>query len=304
MQKERKGSGFLNIISKMNENVSPVAVSQSAPVKEEKKKLIQAVLGVQEISIDLITPNPNQPRKAFEETALNELAASIIEHGIIQPVIVFQKSGKYIIIAGERRYRAALLAGLRKIPVIEKSVTDREKKELSLIENLQRKELNPIEEAEAMQLLILEHSLTQEDVAKSLGKSRPAVANALRLLKLPELIKEMVRSSKLSAGHARALLSLKNNEMQLKLAKEAYAKKMSVHDLELCINKMLLADAIPHTPVKRLTRELRAMESELQRIFATKVTISGNDNKGKIQISYFSKEELQKIYDVIDEIKV
>ncbi len=302
MQKEKKTSGFLNIISRMNESVVPVAVSALPARKEQTEEQAAAVSGVTEINIGIVEVNPEQPRKHFDEVTLNELAASIKKHGMIQPVVVAKKGAKYSIIAGERRFRAAIIAGLVKIPVVVKEAGERERREISLIENLQREELNPIEEAEAMRSLLEEYNLTQEELAASLGKSRPAVANAIRLLKLPAEIIEMVRLGKLSAGHARALLAIKDTDYQIKLAKEVILKKISVHELELRINQRMLKKAA-NMPISRLSLELRAFEADMQRLFATKVKIKGDDSKGKIQIEYYSKDELQKIYDLLEELK-
>lgn len=302
MQKDKKPSGFLNIISKMNANIAPIPSASSARQKlVAEKETVQINPDVKELSIGLIEPNEKQPRKYFDETALSELAASISEHGVIQPIIVTKQGGKFVIVAGERRYRAAKAAGLKKLPVIIRDVTEREMREISLIENLQREGLNPIEEAEAICALLEEYSLTQDELAASLGKSRPALTNSIRLLKLPPEVIEMVRGGKLSGGHARALLSLKEKSMQIKFAKEAILKKISVHELEARISRM----ASEKAPVKvvRQSLELKAMEKSLQRVFATKVKISGDDNKGKILIEYFSKGELQKIYELIDEIQ-
>lgn len=303
MQKDKKSSGFYSIVSKMNTNILPK--EGSSPIifddnkKTDKQNTVAAGL---ELNINTVVVNPLQPRKIFDEKSLEELASSIREHGIIQPIIVTKKDKHYIIVAGERRYRAARIAGLNKIPVIVKDLSEKERRELALIENIQREELNPIEEAEAMKVLIDEYGMTQEQLAASLGKSRPAVANVVRLLKLPELIIEMVRTNKLTNGHARALLSIKNAQTQIKFAKEVILKRMSVRELELKVNRyMLNKDAVP--PKKSMSLELKAMERALQRVFATKVKICGSDKKGKIVIDYFSSDELQKIYDLVEDIK-
>ncbi len=321
MSKEKKESGFFNIITKMHANVTPantvpvkVTPTKATPTKAVSKKptLTQSVKEQKDVakeemfdlSIDCVIPNPHQPRRAFNQTSLNELAASIQEHGILQPILVYKNGDKYIIIAGERRFRAAQSLGLQKVPVILKEASKKEQKELALVENIHRENLNPIEEAEAIYGLVVEHNLTQEEVAKALGKSRPVVANTLRLLRLPTYIKEMIKEGKLTAGHGRALLSLKEEALQLKYAKEAALKKMSVHELERKVNKLLLSKSGYSKPIpQQQSRELKAMQTDMQRIFATKVTISGNESQGKIQISYFSKEELQKIFDIIEEIR-
>ncbi len=306
MQKNKKSSGFLDIISKMNSTAVRAVVPSASTTKTPTPKIMRseprigASGSVSELDIGLIEPSGSQPRKSFDETALKELAASIAVHGVIQPIIVTKVEGRFVIVAGERRYRAAKAAGIKRIPVIVKEVTRRGMSELSLIENIQREELNAIEEAEAMRILLEEYNLTQEELAASLGKSRPAVANGLRLLKLPNEVIELVRSGALTAGHARALLSLKDSALQIKYAKEAILKKISVRGLESRIDKAntvkTLAQAARQSP------ELKAMEKLLQRTFATKVKISGNDDKGKILIEYYSKGELQKIYELLEEL--
>lgn len=306
MQKEKKESGFFSIITKMNANVTPAVIPARGHQKVVTKEVSTTKTGVFEVDIALLLANPHQPRKAFCQAALDELAASIKEHGILQPILVYKKLDKYIIIAGERRFRAAQSLGMTKIPIILKEATEKQQKEWALIENLHREDLNAIEEAEAIYSLIAEYSLTQEEVAKVLGKSRPAVTNTLRLLKLNPSIKNLIREGALTAGHGRVLLSLKEESEQIKLAKDAALKKLSVHELERAINKKLMSsikgkrtNAFP-----KCIRELKALERDMQKIFATKVTISGDADKGKILINYFSQEELQRIFDILEEIRL
>lgn len=259
--------------------------------------------GVEEMDIELIIPNPEQPRKNFDEYLLNELAISIKRYGVIQPITVVKNGLKYIIIAGERRYRACKIAGLKKIPVIVKDYTEKECKEIALIENLQREDLNPIEEAVAFRKLIDEYNLSQEELANNLGKSRPAIANSLRLLTIHPQVQKLVVDGRLSAGHARCLVSIKDYDAQIKYANAAADKKISVRELEMMVNAYLNPNK--ETPKKtiKLTQELKEFVNDMQRIFATKVKIVGNEEKGRIYMDYYTKDDLQRIYELIDSLK-
>ncbi len=258
--------------------------------------------GVEEMDIEII-PNPDQPRKNFDEEQLNELAISIKRYGVIQPITVVKNGLKYIIIAGERRYRACKIAGLKQIPVIVKDYTEKECKEIALIENLQRSDLNPIEEATAFRKLIDEYNLSQEELANNLGKSRPVIANSLRLLTLHPEVQKLVVEGRLSAGHARCLVSVKDYSVQLKYAIAAADKKMSVRELELMVNAYLNPNK--ETPKKtiKLSSELKEFVNDMQRIFATKVKIIGNEEKGRIYMDYYTKDDLQRIYELMDSLK-
>lgn len=259
--------------------------------------------GVTELSINKIIPNPDQPRKHFDELALRELAASINNFGVLQPLVVCKKDDNYLIVAGERRYRASQLAMLTKIPVIIKDLTDRQCKEIALIENLQREDLNPIEEAFAMKALLDEFNISQEDLAKRLGKSRPAVTNALRLLLLDSEVIDMVRSNRLSAGHARALASIKDKNVQLKYAIAACDKKMSVRELEIMVNAYVNpSKPVPKKKIK-LSAELKELVSDMQRVFSTKIKAVGTEEKGRIYIDYYTADDLQRIFDIIENLK-
>lgn len=259
--------------------------------------------GVEEISVDSIITNPNQPRKYFDENLLNELADSIKNFGVIQPILVSKKDNKYIIIAGERRYRASLIAGLKNVPVIIGDFTDKECKEIALIENLQREDLNAIEEAYALKALMEEFQLSQEEVASRIGKSRSAVANTIRLLTLNEDILDMVRTGRLSAGHARTLVVIKDTSVQLKYAIAACDKKMSVRELEMMVNAYLNpSNPLPKKKIK-LTAELKELVNDMQRVFATKIKAVGTEDKGRIYIDYYTKDDLQRIYDIVDGLK-
>lgn len=258
--------------------------------------------GVEEIDIESIIPNPDQPRKKFDEQALNDLANSIINYGLIQPITVVKKGSKYVIIAGERRYRASIIAGLKKIPVLVKDYDEKECKEIALIENIQRSDLNPIEEAIAYSNLINEYNLSQEELSKTLSKSRSAIANSLRILTLPPEVKQLVIDGKLSAGHAKALVSLNDVDAQIKYANAAANKQLSVRTLELMVKSFINNEPMPKKQIK-LTSELKEFVNDMQRTFATKVKIVGNEDKGRIYIDYYTKDDLQRIYDLIDSLK-
>lgn len=256
------------------------------------------------VSIDFVEPNPNQPRKTFDEEALIELAESIKEHGVIQPLIVVrQKDGMYMIIAGERRYRASKMAGLTEIPVIVKEYDDNmQRAEISLVENIQRENLNPIEEALAISELIEKHGLTQEEAAAKLGKSRPVVANALRLLKLPDEVIELVRKDKLSAGHARALLGLGSRMYQASFAKRIIDEDWSVRETEKQIknfNNPKPKKKMDEKAKEKLTADMQGFLDDCQRVFGVKVKFIGSDKSGRIILDYHSPEELESIYNVI-----
>ncbi|MGI6161757.1 MAG: ParB/RepB/Spo0J family partition protein [Christensenellales bacterium] len=251
--------------------------------------------GIEEVDIMLLDPNKDQARKEFDEEKINELAASIKEHGVIQPVIVRQSGDRYTIIAGERRWRAAGKAGLKSIPVIVKELDDRELMEISLIENLQRVDLNPIEEASGIRMLMDEYSLTQEQVSKRIGKSRPAIANALRLLSLCEDVIKMVSDGALSAGHARCLVPL-SQEMALELAQKAVKEQLSVRELER-LAQLAQQPQQKERKVAERDVELDKFESELRARFGTKVSIKGDMRRGSIVINYYDREGLERIYD-------
>jgi ParB family chromosome partitioning protein len=253
-----------------------------------------------EISLALIEPNVNQPRKTFDEASLIELSNSIRLHGIISPLIlVKQDNGKYMIIAGERRWRAAKRAGLLTVPAIIRDYTQLQIKEISLIDNLQREDLNPIETARAIKQLMEEYNYTQDQVAERIGKSRPAVANTLRLLTLSPSVIDLVASGALSAGHARCLVVVSDYNKQLVLANEAIKQGLSVRDFEKLIKKVL-ADKPVVKPKIEQSIELKDMISRMQRVFATKVSALGNDNKGRIYIDYYNRDDLDRIVEILE----
>ncbi len=258
---------------------------------------------ISELDITTVYPNPDQPRKAFNDEALRELSESIEKHGIIQPITVNKTENGYMIVAGERRYRASLLAGRRTIPAIIKSYDDRQVKEIALLENLQREDLNPIEEASAIKRLMDEFDLTQDDVAERLGKSRSAIANSLRLLNLSPEVTRLVSQNKLSAGHARSLVTLPFVK-QSALARKAVAEGWSVREIEKAVRDFNApTEKRREKPEQKQSPELRELVERLQRDLGTKVAAIGNDNKGRLYIDYFTRDDLDRISEILDYIE-
>ncbi len=259
-----------------------------------------------ECDIEKIVPNTYQPRKIFEKEALEELTESIRVHGIIQPLVVRQRDGHYELIAGERRWRAAQRAGLKKVPVVVKDLEgDQPSLELAIIENIQREQLNCIEEAIAYQQLMDEFQLSQEDIAHRVGKNRATIANTMRLLKLPAVIREDLTSGALTMGHARALLSLESAEDQLRLREMVIKKKMSVRETERQVNDLMKrgksAEGVDAETGKDLDPNMKALEDDLRRKFGVQVRFFGNDTRGMIQFPYSSREELMQLADKLKE---
>jgi len=252
--------------------------------------------GIQDISVGDIVPNPQQPRKDFEINALSELAASLRQSGVIQPVVVRRAGQGYQLIVGERRWRAAKLAGLEKIPAVIREATDAESLELALIENLLREDLNPIEEAEAYQKLLAQFAWTQEELAERVGKDRSSIANCLRLLKLPESIQADLRAGRLTMGHARALLSLGSAADQLRLREEILAHSWSVRATEEDVQRK--RSQLPRRPLRR-SPEMGALEDTLREALVTRVRLVGNERRGRIEIAYTSREDLDRLTELL-----
>ena len=244
-----------------------------------------------ELAIDSIAPNPNQPRKAFDNAKLQDLSASLGQTGVLQPVVVRRVGQGYQLIVGERRWRAAKLAGLAKIPAIVREATDSQSLEMALVENLLREDLNPMEEAEAYQRLIAEYGWTQEELAQRVGRDRSSVANCLRLLKLPTLIQADLREGRLTMGHARALLALATSGDQLRLREEILAHSWTVRATEQSIQQKR------PRPMRRLRRsaDLAAVEDQLRSALATRVRLIGTERAGRIEVAYTSREELDRL---------
>lgn len=259
---------------------------------------------IRNIPTSLIDNNPDQPRTQFDDEKLNELAQSIKHHGIVQPILLKKQGERYKIVAGERRFRAAKMAGLNEIPALVKDLSEREIHEIALIENLQRVDLNPIEEAVAIRELMRDYTLTQEEIASRLGKSRSAIANTLRLLNLPDDVVEMVKRGELSQGHARALCGLDDEKLISELAGFIIKNDLTVRETELLVKKNREESSEETTNKKekasiKLSNEMRQAQDKLAERFGTKVKFKGDEDKGKIVIEYYSKEGLMSLYEML-----
>ncbi len=285
--KKAMGRGLAAFFDDIAENVVP---------EEPKKKKESS--GVQMLKIRDIEPNSEQPRKYFEKEKLEALADSIKEHGLIQPIVVnSQSNGMYRIVAGERRWRAAKLAGLTEVPCVEGEYTEKQVMELALVENLQREDLNPIEEAEGYRKLMDTFGLTQEDVAERVGRSRSAVANALRLNGLSEKIKNMVIAGDITQGHARALLSIEKESDRIAIAEKIVAEGLNVRQVEKMVTRLNTEKEVQTVvaPDKNLEKYFKDLARDISGKLGAKVTIKNGKNKGKIEIEYFSNDELEGI---------
>ena len=254
------------------------------------------------LPITEIDRNPDQPRKEFNEEALQQLADSIREAGLLQPILVTEKKGRYLIVAGERRFRAARLAELDTIPCLVRDLSEQEQMEIALIENLQREDLNPMEEALAIRSLMKKCNYTQEKAAKRLGKSRPAVANALRLLNLPEEVQSAVAAKQLSAGHARVLAGLEDEKQQITLCRRVIQEGLSVRALEKLAAAPVLTPPA-EKPVRQLPLELQDMENRLREAFGVRAMLKGTRKKGKVILQYINEDELEFIYQAMEKLE-
>ncbi len=254
------------------------------------------------IDIEKVSPNPRQPRSIFSKDGLQDLANSIKEQGVIEPILIRMRAGKYELVAGERRWRAAKLAGLSAIPSIIKDFTDEQSLELALIENLQREDLNPMDEAEGYARLTKEFNLTQEEVAKKVGKERSTVTNLVRLLSLPDKIKGSLRKEQVSVGHARALLVVESAEKQIEIWKKIVKERLNVRDVEILVTGREEKPKVKKGGRKRVytqNAELNALVEKLTTHLGTKVKIFGTPERGRIEIDYFSKDDLERILEVL-----
>ena len=258
---------------------------------------------VRDIAIDDIDPNSTQPRREFDKDALEQLADSIRQAGVLSPILVVENGSRFRIVAGERRFRASRLAGLATVPCIVRDMTTEQQMEAALIENLQRQDLNPIEEANAIRSLMQECGYTQEQAAEKLGKSRPVVANMLRLLNLPKPVIDMVSSGELSAGHARVLAGLESESRQLELARQCVLNGYSVRKLEALAKEQPVQSPKKAPAVKPLTAELNTLQNSLRETLGIRTTIVGTEKKGKITLAYSNAQELEHLYSVIERIK-
>lgn len=276
--------------------------------KVEKEVVKEIVKELETIPINKIEPNQSQPRKNFNEDSLQELADSIKQHGLIEPLIVQKgKKGFYQIIAGERRWRAAKIANIKEVPVVIKEYSKQEVMEIALIENIQREDLNPIEEAEAYDSLIREFHLKQDEIAEKVSKSRVAITNALRLLKLDERVRVMLVEDKIKSGHARALLAIEDNDMQYETAIQVFDQKLSVRETEKLVKKLLLPKSKQQEEEKNSDEQMKTIyqnfEEKLKMIMGTKVSINhGKKGKGKIEIEYYSPDEFERIMELMTKL--
>lgn len=302
--KKGLGRGLDSLFGVYGDDVSQQVGGNANTVKTEVVKMPADLDGdltndvVVQLPLSDIDVNINQPRKNFDDKALKELSDSIKVHGVIQPIIVVKMGERYMIIAGERRYRASKLAGLTSIPAIVKNYTKSEIAEVSLLENLQREDLNPMECARAMKKLMEDFGWTQEKVADRLGKSRPVVANTIRLLNLEPEVIEMIEQGKISAGHARSLVAVTDKKAQIKLAKQVCDKKLTVRDLEKAVHGNKAGNAVKNQSV-----ELRDLIETMKRVLGTKVSVLGNDMRGRIYIDYYSSADLDRISELMDKLK-
>ena len=294
-KKSGLGKGLDSLIPNKKNDISDSKVEKKQEKENDSPKSGEIMVRINEVE-----PNRDQPRKDFDEDALLELADSIKQFGVLQPLLVQKKKNYYEIIAGERRWRAAKLAGIKEVPIIVKDYTDQEIVEISLIENIQRENLNPIEEAMAFKRLLQEFQLKQDEVAERVSKSRTAVTNSMRLLKLSPRVQQMIIDDMISTGHARALLAIDDEEQQFILANKIFDEKLSVRETE----KLVKALKNPKKEVKKEKSEhtfiYENIEEQIKNIMGTKVSVTQKANgKGKIEIEYYSEEELERIYDLL-----
>lgn len=292
------GRGFASLMG-MND-IDDLTQPTAKPVEIEKTVAQTAQDSVVQIALIDIDPNYEQPRKNFDEDALNELADSIRVHGVIQPIVVTPMGKRFMIIAGERRFRASKIAGKTEIPAIIRNYTSQQIKEISLIENLQREDLSPIEAARAIKTLMTEFNMTQEVAADRIGKSRSAVANTLRLLTLSDDVINLIERGRLSAGHARTLVVIPKDS-QYKLALKGCDNQMTVREMEKMVREFLNPKPEKEKPAVEESKELVALVGNMKRAFATKVSAIGNGNKGRIYIDYFTADDLDHISGLVEE---
>lgn len=301
MATAKKGGLGKGLDSLITDKVNKPAAKKA---EQDNEKVVEGIL----VNINKVEPNRDQPRKNFDEDALLELSESIKQFGVLQPLLVQDKKTYYEIIAGERRWRAAKMADLKEIPVIIKNLTEQEIVEISLIENIQRENLNPIEEAIAYKRLLTEFNLKQDEVAERVSKSRTAVTNSMRLLKLNEKVQQMVIDDMISTGHARALLGIDDMEKQYATAQKIFDEKLSVRETEKLVKKLQQEKENPTKEKKVLDPKMEAifqdLEEKMKSVLGTKVSINQKDEKkGKIEIEYYSMDELDRIIDMIKSIQ-
>ncbi len=288
--------------------LNPVKEERESSASEKKDTSLNQSLAdkVIHLRISLVEPKRDQPRKYFDDQSIDELADSISQFGIISPLLVQKKDDYYEIIAGERRWRAAKKAGLKEVPVIIKNLSDREAVEISLIENIQREDLNPMEESRAYERLVKEYGLSQEEVAKKVSRSRSAVTNSMRLLKLQPSVQKMVENGSLSEGHARTIVSVEDPVLQKEVAEQVIESNLSVRQTEMLVKSLQKSDKTPHKQTRDPRREtlLQDLAEHLKSKLGTKVSIRpSGKNKGRIEIEYYSDEELDRIYELLQSVR-
>ena len=284
----------------------PAKKTRSAVVKKDKPTEKDNLAAERLVKISSVEPNLNQPRRHFDEDALLELSESIKQYGVLQPLLVSDKKDYFEIIAGERRWRAAKMAGLKEVPVVIREYTKQQTMEIALIENVQREDLNAIEEAKAYQRLIQEFELKQEEIAARVGKSRVTITNSMRLLKLDERVQEMLIQNQITGGHARALLTVEDGELQYKLAGKIIAENLSVREIEKIVKSLSKKKNPKEKNVEdeSLTLIFRDLEERMKSAMGTKVSINRKDkNKGRVEIEYYSESELERIVELIESIR-
>ena len=298
--KKGLGKGLDSLIAPKAADAKPAQAAPQEAAKPVSEHAADAVM----MDINKVEPNRDQPRKKFDEDALNDLADSIKQFGVLQPLLVQERDDYYEIIAGERRWRAAKKAGIKLLPVIIKKLTEQEIMEISLIENIQREDLNPIEEALAYKRLLTEFNLKQDEVADRVSKSRTTITNSMRLLKLSEKVQQMVIDDKLTTGHVRPLISVEDEEQQIMLAEKIFDEKLSVRDAERLVKNLQTEKKAKPDERKALDPQLLAvyqdLEEQMKRILGTKVSINHKDEKqGRLEIEYYSQDELDRIIDLL-----
>ena len=301
----------LSVLDPAEISVEPAAPAKGAPAKKTGKSRAKAEKSegkdpaetVEFVSLDDIRPNSAQPRKVFDQEALQDLASSIREHGVIQPVLLRPAKNGYELVAGERRWRAARLAGLKQIPAIVRDLTDRQNMFYALIENMQREDLNSIEEARGMEEMMNAFGLNQEETAKTIGKSRSYVTNALRLLRLPQDVQDMVMDGRLSAGHARAIAGLEGEDLQLEAAVKCVENGWSVRQVESYTGEQKKPAKRRRSRLsgKNKDKELAAVEQQITEALGTKVRIRGTEKKGKLELDYYSRGELERLIEILSQ---
>lgn len=298
--KKGLGKGLDSLIAPKAADAKPA----QAPPQEAAKPVSEHAADAVMMDINKVEPNRDQPRKKFDEDALNDLADSIKQFGVLQPLLVQERDDYYEIIAGERRWRAAKKAGIKQLPIIIKKLTEQEIMEISLIENIQREDLNPIEEALAYKRLLTEFNLKQDEVADRVSKSRTTITNSMRLLKLSDKVQQMVIDDKLTTGHVRPLISVEDEEQQVMLAEKIFDEKLSVRDAEKLVKNLQTEKKAKPDEKKALDPQLLAvyqdLEEQMKRILGTKVSINHKDEKqGRLEIEYYSQDELDRIIDLL-----